>query len=49
MQKIWQLGSDWDQLLSDELKREVEEFRKATVVDFEIPRSLATLLFFTSL
>ena len=38
MQKIWQLGSDWDQLLSDELKREVEEFRKATVVDFEIPR-----------
>ena len=38
MQKIWQLGSDWDQLLPDELKREIEDFKKATVAVVELPR-----------
>ena len=38
MQKIWQQGSNWDDLLTEELKREIEEFKKATVITIVIPR-----------
>ena len=38
MQKIWQSGSNWDDPLSDNLKKEVEDFRKAICVGFSVSR-----------
>ena len=44
MQKIWQQGSNWDDLLTEELKREIEEFKKAAVITIVIPRFFGTPL-----